>query len=91
MSGGCDAIATGGGSPGCCRAEARAKGGQPAALVKRELVGGERAALKAFHGQITTARGPGAFGARVACAGSRTSAATSIGLQKGTQPEREAR
>ena len=49
------------------------------------------AALKALHGQITTARGPGAFGVRAVRADSRASAATSIGIQKGIQPERKVR
>jgi pyruvate/2-oxoglutarate dehydrogenase complex dihydrolipoamide dehydrogenase (E3) component len=40
-------------------------------------------ALKALHGQITTARGPGAFGVRAVRADSRASAAASIGIQEG--------
>jgi dihydrolipoamide dehydrogenase len=39
-------------------------------------------ALKALLGQITTARGPGAFGVRAVRADPRTSAATSIGIQR---------
>jgi dihydrolipoamide dehydrogenase len=39
-------------------------------------------ALKALLGQITTARGPGAFGVRAVGADPRTSAATSIGIQR---------
>jgi dihydrolipoamide dehydrogenase len=47
------------------------------------------AALKALLGQITMVRGRGAFGVRAVRADSRTSAATSIGIQKGIQPERK--
>jgi len=49
------------------------------------------AALKALHGQITTAREPRALGVRAVRADSRASAATSIGTQNGIQPERKVR
>jgi hypothetical protein len=55
--------------------------------------GGLRVALvqKALYGQITTARGPGAFGACLVRAESRASAAISVEIRMGTQLERNVR
>jgi aliphatic nitrilase len=51
-----------GGAPGEHGASALAEGGLHAALVEHDVVGGERAAQETLQGQITTARGLGAFG-----------------------------
>jgi hypothetical protein len=74
----------GGGSPGehCTDALARAACAS---------VGGECAPQKALYGQITTARGPGAFGTCLVRAESRAGAAISVEIRMGTQLERNVR